>query len=89
MSHRPMFVDPRYRAALRTHSSALVESGRLGRMGSAGRKSRGAEPLFERAFVTVASEKLGVDDVAVLVMQIGNDWVGCMPVRITRVLASP
>jgi CelD/BcsL family acetyltransferase involved in cellulose biosynthesis len=41
-------------------------------------------PFFERAFVAIASEKLGVDDVAVLHAPAGEEWAGCMPVRVTR-----
>jgi CelD/BcsL family acetyltransferase involved in cellulose biosynthesis len=49
---------------------------------------RAAEPnpFFERAFATVASEKLGVGDVAVLCLREGDEWAGCMPVRTTRAL---
>lgn len=49
---------------------------------------RAAEPnpFFERAFVTTACEQLGADDVAVLFLADGEEWAGCMPVRVKRIL---
>lgn len=50
--------------------------------------SRAVEPnpFFERRFVTAAATNLGGGDVEVLFIRSGNEWIGCMPVRMTRVL---
>lgn len=46
-------------------------------------------PFFERAFVAIACETLGARDVGVLFVRDGDDWAGCIPVRVTRALGLP
>lgn len=46
-------------------------------------------PFFESAFVLAAAERLGGQDVSLLVVESGEHWTACLPVRRVRVAGVP